>query len=331
MNISNKNSENTAKLLCVLDPETGSKLVKHLPKEGLQDVMMKVAQQGPIDSCEKRRVLEEFHSQLALKRVGAEGGVDIARNLLQKGLSPEQAQGHWLTLQRTLTNRPFSKIAKCDPPTLHSLLREEAPQTIAIVMAHLSPERSGALLELFDPKTQVAITRAISYIHQANRESIEALETVLEERMANWSKGKTVNIGGVDFAARILNQTEMSTSKGILENVEEVDIDLGAALRQALFTFDDILLVSDADFQKVLREVDTDEMVVALRGVDEELQEKFFSNLSPRKSEMLKEEMEFLGPVLKSEVEATQQRLIDVVRRMEEQGEIVVDRNHGLV
>mgnify|MGYP006425492579 CR=1 FL=1 len=326
-----KSPDATAKLLCILGQETGAKLLKHLPDDSLQEVMMKVAQQGPIDSCEKKRLLTEFHEDLAKRRVGSEGGQDVVKNLLQKGLPSHEAQGQWMALQRKLNDRPFSKVAKCDPSTLFTLLREEAPQTIAIVMAHLKPEKSGALLELFPPKTQVAITRAICRIHQANRESVEALDAVLEERLFNWSKGKTVDIGGIDFAAKLLNQTEMSTSKGILENVEEEDVDLGAELRKALFTFDDILMVSDADFQKVLREYETDEMVLSLRGATEELQEKFFSNLSPRKSDMLKEEMDYLGPVLRSEVDASQQRLIDVVRRMEEQGEIVVDRNHGLI
>ena len=326
-----KDPENTARLLCVLDRESGSKILKHLPDDAQEDVLLRVAQQGFIDPCEKMKLLKEFHRELSAKRVGAEGGSRVAKALLEKGLSPKKAQEHWMILQRRLNDRPFSRIAKCDPATLHALLREEGSQTIAVVMAHLSPEKSGALLELFDSKTQVKITKAICHIHQANRESIESLEVVLEERMANWAKGKTVNIGGVDFAAKLLNQTEMSTTKGVLENVDEEDVDLGAALRKALFTFEDILLVSDADFQKVLREFETEDMVVALRGANEDLQEKFFGNLSPRKADMLREEMEYLSPVLKSDVENTQQRLIDVVRRMEEQGEIVVDRNHGLI
>jgi len=326
-----KNQETTARLLCVLDPDSGSKMLKHLSGEALQEVMMKVAQQGPIDACEKISLLENFHGELARRRVGAEGGVEVARKLLQLGLPPQKAQEQWMALQRQLNDRPFSRVGKCDPPTLHALLREEAPQTIAVVMAHLTPEKSGALMGLFDPRAQVAITKAICHIHQANRESIESLEVILEERMSNWTKGKSVDIGGVDFAAKLLNQTDLSTTKGILENVEEDDIELGAALRKALFTFEDILLVSDSDFQKVLREYDTDDMVMALRGANDELREKFFRNLSPRKADLLKEEMEFLGAVRKSDVEKTQQHLIDVVRRMEEQGEIVVDRNHGLI
>jgi flagellar motor switch protein FliG len=274
-------------------------------------------------------VVREFYDTSLDRRFVEEGGFDVAKSLLERSVDSGRANQIIGNMKRTLQTTPFHFLRKADSDNLLTFIKDEHPQTIAVIMAHMPANKGSEILSGLPPKVQMEVVRRICKMEQTNQEAIKAVEEGLESRVSAFVSVEQEETGGIESVADMLNLCDRATEKGILENLEEEDPDLVVQIRKLMFVFEDVLSVDDRGIQQVLKEVDNEELSVALKAASEELKQKIFKNMSERAAEMVNDEMEFMGPVRVADVEAAQQRIVDVVRRLEESGEIVIQGRGG--
>ncbi|MDR3077473.1 MAG: flagellar motor switch protein FliG, partial [Planctomycetota bacterium] len=274
-------------------------------------------------------VVREFYQTHMASKYLEQGGIEFARQLLEKSLSPEEAAKILAQLENTIQQAPFHFLKQADSNQLLMYIQDEHPQTIALIIAHLSPKQAAEILGGLTPKKQLEVVKRIARMEQTTPEAIRMVEQGLESRLAALVSQDLESAGGVQSVAEMLNLCDRTTEKGILENLEEADPDMVEQIRKLMFVFEDIILVNDKGIQSVLREVENDELATALKTASEAMQEKIFKNMSTRAAEMIKENMEFMGPVRLSDVEQAQQHIVDIVRRLEETGEVVISGRGG--
>jgi len=251
------------------------------------------------------------------------GGLDTVNDLLRDSLG-EDAQAILENVKHSMSSVPFGFLHKVGADNLLTFIVEEHPQTIALVMSHLPPAQAAEVLSGLPANKQLEVIRRIAHMEQTNPEVVEDVEKSLESRMLSTINQQLEKAGGVPIVAEILNLTDRMTNRGILENLEEEDNDLADEIRRLMFVFDDLLKLDNKAIQSLLKEVDNSQWAMALKGASEEIRDKVLGNLSQRAADMLREEMEFLGAVRVSDVEAMQSQIVDTVRRLEDAGEIVV-------
>jgi len=317
-------------LMIVLDTEASSKIMSHLNFQEVEAVSMEIAKcRDEIDPEVRDMILREFYQTHMARKYMDQGGYDYAKSLLERSLSPEEAAKILALLDEQIQQPPFHFLKQADTSNLLMYIQEEHPQTIALIMAHVQPKQASEILCGLPPKKQMEVIKRIARMEQTTPEAIRQVEAELESRLAAVVGQDLERAGGVEAVAGILNLCDRTTEKGILENLEEADPDMVEQIRRLMFVFEDILLVNDRGIQSVLREVQPDELATALKTASEALQEKIFKNMSERAALSIKENMEFMGPVRLADVEAAQQRIVDVVRRMEESGDVVIAGRGG--
>jgi flagellar motor switch protein FliG len=321
--------EKSAILLLSLDPETASKIMGKLEHDQLEKISMEIAKTTEVSQEARESVIEEFYQTSLDRRFVEEGGFDAAKGLLEKSVDSGRANQIIGNMKRTLQTTPFNFLRKADAENLLTFIKDEHPQTIAVIMAHMPASKGSEILSGLSPKVQMEVVRRICKMEQTNPEAIKAVEEGLESRVSAFVSVEQEETGGIESVADMLNLCDRATEKGILENLEEEDPDLVEQIRKLMFVFEDVLNVDDRGIQQVLKEVDNEELAVALKASSEELKNKIFGNMSDRAAEMVQDEMEFMGPVRVADVESAQQRIVDVVRRLEESGEIVIQGRGG--
>lgn len=321
------NREKAAVLLVALGPEATAKIYKHLREEDVENLALDVARLGKVTPEIRRQVVAEFHEMCLAQEVISEGGIDQARRALETAFGQDRANEVINKVIQTLQVLPFDFIKKTDPSQLLSFIQDEHPQTIALILAHLNANQAAAVLSGLPQELRAEVARRIAIMDRTPPEVIREIEKVLERKLSNAvvMQGFTA-AGGVKSLVEVLNWVDRTTEKTILESLTETSPELADEVKKLMFVFEDIIMLDDASIQKVMREVDTKELALALKGVGEEVQTRIFKNMSERASAMLKEDMEFMGPVRLRNVEEAQQRIVGVIRRLEEAGEIVVAR-----
>jgi flagellar motor switch protein FliG len=321
--------EKSAILLLSLDTDTASKIMGKLEHDQIEKISMEIAKTKEVSREIKEQVVEEFYNTSLERRFVEEGGFDVAKSLLERSVDSGRANQIIGNMKRTLQTTPFHFLRKADAENLLTFIKDEHPQTIAVIMAHMPSSKGAEILSGLSPKVQMEVVRRICKMEQTNQEAIKAVEEGLESRVSAFVSVEQEETGGIESVADMLNLCDRATEKGILENLEEEDPDLVEQIRKLMFVFEDVLSVDDRGIQQVLKEVDNEELSVALKAASEELKQKIFKNMSERAAEMVNDEMEFMGPVRVADVEAAQQRIVDVVRRLEESGEIVIQGRGG--
>jgi flagellar motor switch protein FliG len=321
--------EKSAILLLSLDTDTASKIMGKLDHDQIEKISMEIAKTKEVSREIKEQVVEEFYNTSLDRRFVEEGGFDVAKSLLERSVDSGRANQIIGNMKRTLQTTPFHFLRKADAENLLTFIKDEHPQTIAVIMAHMPSSKGSEILSGLSPKVQMEVVRRICKMEQTNQEAIKAVEEGLESRVSAFVSVEQEETGGIESVADMLNLCDRATEKGILENLEEEDPDLVEQIRKLMFVFEDVLSVDDRGIQQVLKEVDNEELSVALKAASEELKQKIFKNMSERAAEMVNDEMEFMGPVRVADVEAAQQRIVDVVRRLEESGEIVIQGRGG--
>src|ERR1051326_376729 len=313
-----------AVLLVSLDQDRAAEILKRLPPEAVEEVSRELASLGEIANDKRREVFGEFYSLALANSYVSEGGLEYAKALLKKSLSEDDAKRviHQVTQQVQTT--PFSFLQKAESENLLTFIQDEHPQTIALILAHLPAQKASEILVGLPSQKQIEVVKRVANMEQTNPEVIKEVERGLEHRLSDIVSQTFEKAGGVDTVAEILNLADRSTEKGIMEGLEAEDPDLVEQIRRLMFVFEDILHVNDKGIQAVLKEVDNDELAVALKTASEELKAKIFSNMSERAAQLIKEDMQYMGPVRVSDVEAAQQRIVDIVRRLEEGGDVVI-------
>ena len=255
------------------------------------------------------------------------GGIDFARELLEKSLGSQKAIDIINRLTSSLQVRPFDFIRRTDPAHLLNFVQQEYPQTISLILAYLEPQKAATILQNLPAEIQPEVSKRLATMDRTSPEVLREVERVLEKKLSTLSSEDYTAAGGVDSIVEILNLVDRSSEKQIIESLEEDDPDLAEEIKKRMFVFEDIVMLDDRAIQKVLREVDTQELAKALKSVDTEVQDKIFHNMSKRAASMLKEDMEFMGPVRLKDVEEAQQKIVSTIRRLEDAGEIVIARS----
>ena len=295
----------------------------------MEDVTREIASIDLVNPETSSSVITEFYNLALARRFVEQGGMLFASRLLQKSLSKDEASRIMKQIEHQVNQKPFSFLQKTDSENLLTFIQEEHPQTIALVLAHLPSSKASEILVGLPPTKQIEVTSRVATMEQTNPEVIKEVEEGLEMRLSGVMSQSLHKVGGVESVAEILNLADRSTEKNILEALETEDPDLVEQIRRLMFVFEDIILVNDKGIQAFLKEIDNDELSLALKTASEDLKEKIFRNMSERAVELVKEDMEYMGPVRITDVEAAQQRIVDVVRRLEDAGEIIIAGRGG--
>ncbi len=315
-----------AVLLMSLPPEQAAGLLAKLDPKQMEAVSIEIAKLSGVSGEEQNAVIVEFADVDPKNLIGGSGGLDAAKNLIEKALGKNSA-GTIDTVRQSIEALPFSFLQSVDSQNLMTFIIDEHPQTIALILSHLPPSYGAEIIAGLPSDRQLAVIRRIAIMGQTNPEIIQEVERGLESRMSSVMSQQFEKAGGVATVAEILNVTDRSTERSLLENLAQEDPDLVEEIRRLMFVFEDINKFSGKDVQTVLKNVETSQWAMALKGASEELKQKVMSNMSQRAGDMLREEMEYLGPVRLSTVEQVQQQIVDIVRRLEDAGEISLQAN----
>ena len=321
--------QKAAVLLIALGPEKSSLIFKHLREEEIEQLTLEIANTRSISSQVKEEVLNEFYQICLAQQYIAEGGINYAKELLEKALGTEKAMEVISKLTSSLQVRPFEFVRKTEPAQLLNFIQDEHPQTIALILSYLPANQAAQVVSALSLEKQADVAKRIAKMDRTSPDVIKEVEHVLERKLSSLVNQDYTIIGGVDAIVDILNTVDRSTEKHILENLEIEDPELADEIRRKMFVFEDILLLDDKTVQRVLREVDNNDIAIALKGANEEVQNAIFNNMSKRLVVMTKENMEFMGPVRLKDVEEAQQKIVSVIRRLEDAGEIVIARGGG--
>ncbi|WP_378957108.1 flagellar motor switch protein FliG [Pelosinus sp. sgz500959] len=323
------NKQKAAILLIALGPDVSSQIFKYLREDEIDKLTLEIANQRKVPQDQKDKILNEFHQMLMAKDYISSGGLDYAREILEKALGSEKAVAIINRLTANLQIRPFDFARKTDPSQLLNFIQNEHPQTIALIMSYLQPEQSGVILSSLPPDRQVDVAKRIATMDRTSPDVLKDVERILERKLSSLVTQDFTTAGGVDSIVEVLNRVDRTTERTIIENLEIQDPELAEEIKRRMFVFEDIVLLDDRSLQLVLREIDSKDLGLALKASSNEVGEKIYKNMSKRAADMLREEIEYMGPVRIRDVEEAQQKIVNVIRRLEESGEIVVARGKG--
>jgi flagellar motor switch protein FliG len=321
--------QKAAILLISLGPDVASQVFKHLKEEEIEKLTLEIANQRKVTQESKDKVLVEFHQMALAKEYISSGGIDYAREIIEKALGQEKAMMIINRLTSSLQIRPFDFARKTDPAQLLNFIQNEHPQTIALIMAYLQPDQAGTILSALPPDRQVDVAKRIALMDRTSPDVIKDVERILERKLSSLVTQDFTAAGGVDAIVEGLNRVDRTTERTIIENLEIQNPELAEEIKKRMFVFEDIVLLDDRSLQLVLREIDTKDLSLALKASSSEVADKIYKNMSKRASEMLREEIQYMGPVRIRDVEEAQQKVVNVIRRLEESGEIIVSRGKG--
>ncbi|MFP4115438.1 MAG: flagellar motor switch protein FliG, partial [Spirochaetota bacterium] len=318
--------QKAAIFLVTVGSEISAEIFKHLREDEIEALTFEIARLESVDSEDRDRVLMEFQELMMAQDFITTGGIEYARELLEKSLGSQKAVDIINRLTSSLQVRPFDFVRRTDPMHLLNFIQTEHPQTIALILAYLEPQKASIILSSLPHEIQSDVAKRIATMDRTSPETLREVERVLEKKLSTLSSEDYTAAGGVESIVEILNLVDRSTEKVIIESLEEEDPELAEDIKKRMFVFEDIVMLDDRAIQKVLREVDVSEMAKALKSVDTEVQDKIFRNMSKRAATLLKEDMEYMGPIRMKDVEESQQKIVSIIRKLEEQGEIVVAR-----
>ncbi|HEX3031769.1 MAG TPA: flagellar motor switch protein FliG [Bacillota bacterium] len=321
--------QKAAILMISLGPELASQIFKHFRDDETEKISFEIANLRRVDGADKDEVLNEFHQLCVAKEFISQGGIDYAREVLERALGTQKAIDILNRLTSSLQVRPFDFIRKTDPSQVLNFIQAEHPQTIALIMAYLSPEQSAVLLSALPPDRQTDVARRIAMMDRTSPDVVREIERVLERKLSSLVSTDYTSAGGLQAVVDVLNRVDRSTEKTIMEALEIQTPELAEEIKMRMFVFENIVQLDDRAIQQVLREVDTKELALALKGASEEVSQKIRRNMSKRAADMLREDIEFMGPVRLRDVEEAQQRIVNIIRKLEEAGEIIVARGGG--
>ena len=321
--------QKAAILLIALGPEKSAQIFKHLKEEEIEELTLEIANTRSISPALKEEVIEEFYQVCLAQQYIAEGGIGYAKELLEKALGDDRAQDVITKLTASLQVRPFEFIRKTEPSQVLNFIQEEHPQTIAMILSYLSAGQASLIIGALPPEKQADVAKRIALMDRTSPEVIKEVERVLERKLSSLINQDYTIAGGVDAVVNILNTVDRGTEKRIMESLEIEEPELAEEIRKKMFVFEDILLLDDRAIQRVLRDVDNSDLGVALKGANDEVQAAIFKNLSTRLAAMIREDMEFMGPVRMKDVEEAQQKIVGIIRKLEDSAEIVISRGGG--
>lgn len=319
--------QKAALLFITLGPETSSNILKKLPESEIQKITYEIANISSVTSEQRQDILNEFIEINKAKDYLVEGGLDYARELLSKALGSQRANDILSKItEASQINRPFAIARKADAQQLLNVINYEHPQTIALILCYLQPDKAAQIIAELPEDIQSEVAYRIATMSNTSPVVIKEIEKVLESKLSSIVRSEVTSLGGIDTLVDILNQVDRTTEKNITESLESEDSDLAEKIKSSMFVFEDIITLGDVAIQRILREVESKELALALKGSSEEVANAIYKNQSKRAAASLKEDIEFLGPVRLTDVEKAQQKIVSIIRRLDDAQEIVISR-----
>jgi len=321
--------QKAAILLISLGPEVSAQIFKHLRDEEIEQLTLEIANVRKVDSSEKDSVLAEFHQICLAQEYISQGGINYAKDILQKALGEQKALEVINRLTATLQVRPFDFARKADPSQILNFIQNENAQTIALVLSYLQFEQASIILSSLPQEKQAEVARRIAMMDSTSPEVIAQVERVLEQKLSSTVTQDFATAGGIESIVSILNGVDRGTERTILDSLEIQDPELAEEIKKRMFVFEDIVNIDDRSIQRIIRDVENADLQLALKVASEEVREVVFKNMSKRMADTFREEMEFMGPVRLRDVEEAQTRIVTIIRKLEEAGEIIIARGGG--
>lgn len=321
--------EKAAILFIALGSDCAAKVFPHMDEDEIETITLDIANNKQVSIDKKNQIIGEFYQLMMANDYISTGGIEFAQNTLEKALGADKAGEILKKLTTSLQVRPFEFLRKTDPSQLLNFLQNEHPQTIALVMAYLSPDQAGIVMSGLSIDMQADVAKRIALMDRTSPDVIREIEKVLEKKLSSLSTQDFTIAGGVPAVVEILNRVDRSTERAIIESLEAENPELAEEIKQLMFVFEDIILLDDRSVQLVVREVDTKELALAMKATNEDVTAKIYKNMSKRAADMLKEEISYMGPVKIRDVEEAQTKIVNVIRTLEDRGEIVIVRGQG--
>ncbi|MFD1888385.1 flagellar motor switch protein FliG [Paenibacillus wenxiniae] len=321
--------QKAAILLISLGPEVSAQIFKHLRDEEIEQLTLEIANVRKVDSSDKDSVVSEFHQICLAQEYISQGGINYAKEILEKALGESKAMEVINRLTATLQVRPFDFARKADPSQILNFIQNENPQTIALVLSYLQFEQAAVILSSLPQEKQAEVARRVAVMDSTSPEIIAQVERVLEQKLSSTVTQDYTNAGGIESIVQILNGVDRGTERTILDSLEIQDPELAEEIKKRMFVFEDIVNIDNRSIQRIIRDVENADLQLALKVASEDVREAVFTNMSKRMADTFKEEMEFMGPVRLKDVEEAQSRIVGIIRRLEESGEIIIARGGG--
>lgn len=323
------NTEKAAVALVAFGPEVSALVLKGMTEQELEKITIQIANLRDVPPDIEEKVIEECHNIFMARQYISQGGVDFAKTILEKAVGPKKASTIMNRLESALRSSGFSMLQDIDPKQLTSYLQNEHPQTISLILSQLNSQQAASVLAELSQELQAEVALRVATMEKIAPEILGEIEGTLEGHFSHAGSATMSVTGGAKAIAEILNLIDTSAEKNILQSLEADDPDLASEVKNMMFVFDDITLLDDRSIQRLLKEVETKDLSLALKAASDEVKDKIFNNVSERVSVMIKEEMEFMGPTRLSDVESAQGRVVEAVRRLEEEGQIIISGRGG--
>ncbi|WP_409292272.1 flagellar motor switch protein FliG [Peribacillus sp. SCS-37] len=321
--------QKAAILLISLGPDVSASVYKHLSEEEIERLTLEISGVRKVDSKNKEEIMEEFHNIAIAQDYISQGGIGYAKQVLEKALGNDQAAAIINRLTSSLQVRPFDFARKADPGQILNFIQNEHPQTIALILSYLDPAQAGQILSELPQEVQADIARRIAVMDSTSPEIINEVEQILERKLSATVTQDYTQTGGVEAVVEVLNGVDRATERTILDALEIQDPELAEEIKKRMFVFEDIVTLDSRAIQRVIRDAENEDLMLSLKVSSEEVKDIVFKNMSKRMVDTFREEMEYMGPVRLRDVEEAQSRIVAVIRRLEETGEIVIARGGG--
>jgi flagellar motor switch protein FliG len=321
--------QKAAILLISLGPEVSAQVFKHLREEEIEHLTLEIANVRKVDSSEKDSIMAEFHQICIAQEYISQGGIQYAKEILEKALGTSKAMDIINRLTATLQVRPFDFARKADPGQILNFIQNENSQTIALVLSYLQSDQASIILSSLPQEKQADVAKRIALMDSTSPEVISQVERVLEQKLSATVTQDYTSAGGIESIVQILNGVDRGTERTILDALEIQDPELAEEIKKRMFVFEDIVNLDNRSIQRIIRDIENADLQLALKVASEEVREAIFRNMSKRMAESFKEEMEYMGPVRLRDVEEAQTRIVSTIRRLEESGEIIIARGGG--
>ncbi len=317
-------AQRAATVVIALGAERASTLYKHMEPEDVEQLTIEVAKLGFLDSDQTEEILNEFYQLCRTNRAVTEGGLEYARTVLEKAYGIQTAEELLGKVTKSLRNRSFSFMEKADEKSLYSALQSERPQTIALVLSYVEADKAAGVVSQLDEKRQIQVVESMAKIDSVSPVAVKIVEAEMRKKFSNIMTSANVKVGGIDYVADVMNNLDRTSEKNIFDGLSAYDQDLADEIRKRMFVFEDIITMDDRSVQRFVRDCDPRDLVLALKATNEEVAQKLFANMSTRMAQNIQDDLEITTNVRMKDVEDAQQRIVDVIRDLEEKNEIII-------
>lgn len=316
--------QKAAAVIISLGTDKASQLYQYMSPEDVEQLTLEVAKLGYLDSDMTEDVLNEYYQMCMTNKAVTEGGLEYARAVLEKAYGQQTADSLLDKVTKSLKNREFSFLNKADEKSLYAALQHERPQTIALVLSYVDADKSAAVIEELDEERQVKVVENIAKMESASPTAVKIIEVEMEKKFSNLMTTNNVKVGGVDYVADIMNNLDRSSEKNIFDRLSTYNEELADEIRKRMFVFEDIITMDDRSVQRFVRDCDPRDLVLALKGANSDVANKIFSNMSTRMAQSIREDLEVTTNVRIRDVEEAQQRIVGIIRDLEERNELII-------